>query len=130
MLNIRSSLRTRILFLTGSVITLLMLLISFVILFKWRGMIIQNQSENAVSISRTFAVTVVDAMIFEEKSIYKKENILETYVESFINRLGNIHYVVIFDKSGTSIVQIAGPKQNEQFQSIDCGLRRERIRTR
>lgn len=120
MLNIRSSLRTRILFLTGSVITLLMLLISFVILFKWRGMIIQNQSENAVSISRTFAVTVVDAMIFEEKSVYKKENILETYVESFINRLGNVHYVVIFDKSSTSIVQITGPRQSDQFQSIDA----------
>ncbi|MFZ4619545.1 MAG: sensor histidine kinase [Bacteroidota bacterium] len=118
MLNFRSSLRGRILLMTGSVITLLMLIISFVILFKWREMIIQNQSGNAVSISRTFAVTVVDAMIFEEKSVYKKENILETYVESFINRLGNVHYVVIFDKSGNSIVQITDHPEDDQYQPI------------
>ncbi len=106
MFNVRSSLKTRILLLTGTVITLLMLLISFVLLFEWRKIIIQKQSDNAVSISKTFAVTVIDAMIFEEKSIYKKENILETYVENFITRLGNVKYVVIFDKNGTSIIQL------------------------
>jgi two-component system NtrC family sensor kinase len=118
MLNFRSSLRTRILLLTGSVITLLMLLISFVILFKWREMIIQNRTENAVSISRTFAVTVIDAMIFEDKSIYKKENILETYVENFINRLGNIRYVAVLDKNGSSIIQISDHPQDDPFMSI------------
>jgi len=122
MLDIRSSLRTRILFLTGTVITLLMLIISFVLLFKWRELIIQNRSENAVSISRTFAVTVIDAMIFDEKSTYKKENILETYVENFISRLGNVQYVVIFDKNGTSIIQISGHLQYDPSLPIVHGV--------
>lgn len=122
MLNIRSSLRTRILFLTGTVIILLMLIISFVLLFKWREMIIRNQSENAVSISRTFAVTVIDAMIYEEKSVYKNENILETYVENFVMRLGNVNYVVIFDKSGTSIVQISADPHHDPAEPIISSL--------
>ncbi len=113
MLNIRSHIRLRILFLTGTVIILLMLVISFVLLFKWRELIIQNRSENAVSISQTFAVTVIDAMIFEEKSTYKKENILETYVENFIERLENVTYVVIFDKNGAPIVQISDHPQSD-----------------
>ncbi|MCX6138080.1 MAG: ATP-binding protein [Ignavibacteriales bacterium] len=121
MLSVRSSLKTRILLLTGSVITLLMLLISFVLLLKWREIIIQKQSENAVSISRTFAVTVVDALIFEEKSVYKKENILETYVENFISRLGNVQYVVIFDKNGTSIIQITNHSNYAPSFSFDPG---------
>ncbi len=118
MLNIRSSLRTRILFVTGTVIILLMLIISFVLLFKWREMIIQNKSENAVSISRTFAVTVIDAMIYEETSMYKNENILETYVENFVMRLGDVNYVAIFDKQGTSIIQISGDSQYDPSQPI------------
>ena len=122
MLNIRSSLRTRILLLTGTVVTLLMLMISFVILFKWREMIIQNQTENAQSISRTFAVTVIDAMIFEEKSLYRKENILETYVDNFIARLGNVRYVVIYDKHGTNIVQVSDPHQEDPSQPIVPGI--------
>jgi len=104
MFKLRTSLKTKILFLIGVVIISLMLLISFVLLFKWRQIIIEKQAENTISISKTFAVTVIDAMIFEEKSIYQKENILETYVDNFINRLGNVKYVIIFDKSGTSII--------------------------
>lgn len=118
MLNIRSRIRIRILFLTGTVIILLMLLISFVLLFKWRELIIQNRSENAVSISQTFAVTVIDAMMFEEKSIYKKENIIETYVENFIERLENVTYVVVFDKNGTPIVQISDHPQSDPLPRI------------
>jgi two-component system, NtrC family, sensor kinase len=107
MFRIKTSLKTRILFLIGSVIISLMLLISFVFLLNWRQIIIQKQSANATSISKTFAVTVIDALIFEETSVYQKENILETYIDNFINRLGNVKYVIIFDKSGSAIIQVS-----------------------
>lgn len=107
-MNVRSSLRTRILLLTGTVISLLMLIISFILLFKWREMIIENQTENAVAVSRTFAVTVIDAMIYEDKSVYRKENILETYVENFRDRMGTVTYVLISDAGGAPLVQVGG----------------------
>lgn len=107
MLNIRTRIKTRILSVTGTVIVLLMLLISFVLLIKWRELIITSESENALSITRTFSVSVIDAIIFEEQSLYRRENVLETYVQNFMTRLGNVHYVVIADSTGTPIVQVS-----------------------
>lgn len=104
MTRIRSSLKTRMLFIIGIVIISLMLLISIILLLKWREIIIQKQSENVVSISKTFAVTVIDALIFEEKNVFQKENILETYIDNFITRLGSVDYVIIFDENGNPII--------------------------
>ena len=105
MFTLRSSLKTKILLLIGSVVVLMMLLISSVLLLKWRELIIQKETENAISISKTFSVTVIDAMIFEEKSVVQKENILDTYVDNFINSLKTVQYVALFDRNGASILQ-------------------------
>ncbi len=110
--NVRSSLRTRILLLTGTVVVLLMLVISFILLFKWREIIIQKEADNAAAVSKTFAVTVLDAMIFEQTSEYRKEFILETYVENFIQRMGNVTYVEILDRTGMPIIRIPGEPGN------------------
>jgi len=110
MFKLRSSLKTKILFLIGSVIIILMLLISSVLLIKWRSIIIQKQSQNSISIAKTFTVTVIDAMILEEKRALQNENILETYLDNFVNRLGNIKYVAIFDRKGSSIIQLVKTK--------------------
>ncbi len=107
MLNIRTRIKTRILSVTGTVIVLLMLLISFVLLIKWRELIITSESESALSITRTFSVSVIDAIIFEEQSLYRKENVLETYVQNFMTRLGTVHYVVIADSTDAPIVQVS-----------------------
>ena len=104
MTRLRSSLKTRILFIIGIVIIALMLLISTILLLKWREIIITKQSENVISISKTFAVTVIDALIFEEKNVFQKENILETYIDNFISRLGSVYYVIIYDKNGNQII--------------------------
>jgi signal transduction histidine kinase len=106
--SVRTSLRTRILLLTGTVIILLMLAISFILLFKWREIIIQKESDNAAAVAKTFAVTVLDAMIFEETSEYRKEYILDTYVENFISRMGNVKYVEIIDRTGAPIIRTTG----------------------
>lgn len=116
MFNIKHSLKTKILFLIGSVIILLMLLISSILLIKWREIIIEKQKESALAISKTFAVTVIDAMIFEEKGSIQKENILESYVENFVQRLGNVKFVRIFDKSGAPIILLTNFKSNKKFE--------------
>ncbi|MFA7420373.1 MAG: ATP-binding protein [Melioribacteraceae bacterium] len=112
MFKLRSSLKAKILFLIGSVIIILMLLISSVLLIKWRSIIIQKQSQNSISIAKTFTVTVIDAMILEEKRALQNENILETYIDNFVNRLGNIKYVAIFDDKGSSIIQLIKTKDS------------------
>jgi two-component system, NtrC family, sensor kinase len=122
MFTLRSSLKTKILLLIGSVIVLLMLVISSVLLLKWRELIIQKESENALSISRTFAVTVIDAMIFEEKSVVQKENILDTYVDNFVNSLKPVQYVAIFDRNGASILEVFRHEIAAPDRSVDRDL--------
>lgn len=127
MFKLRSSLKTKILFLIGSVIIVLMLLISSFLLLKWREIIIQKQSENSVSISKTFAVTVIDAMILEEKRALQYESILDTYIDNFINRLGNIKYVAIYDKHGSSIIQFVKPVDGKAKPEIVINFKRTAV---
>lgn len=103
MFKLRSSLKARILFLIGTVIILLMLTISSFLLLQWRRIIISKQSDNALSISKTFAVTVIDAMILEEKASIPKESILENYIDNFMMRLENVKYVSIFNKENVAL---------------------------
>lgn len=122
MFTLRSSLKTKILSLVGAVVILLMLLISSVLLLKWRELLIQKETENALSISRTFAVTVIDAMIFEEKSVVRKENILDTYVDNFVNSLKNVEHVAVFDRSGAPILQVRRDENGLLSHGEDNGV--------
>ncbi len=115
MVNFKSSLKTKIVTNIGVVIIALMLLISIVLLLKWREIIIQKEAQNVLSVSQTFSVTLMDALIFEENSVFQKDNILETYIDNFINRLGNVKYVSIYDRTGTLI--ISRISQNNQIKT-------------
>lgn len=128
MLNIRTRIKTRILSVTGTVIVLLMLLISFVLLIKWRELIITSESENALSITRTFSVSVIDAIIFEEQSLSRRENVLESYVQNFMTRLGNVHYVVIADSTDTPIVQVSNHPAYDPTRPLLDSLSAARMR--
>ncbi|QOJ27880.1 MAG: hypothetical protein HRU80_02940 [Ignavibacteriales bacterium] len=103
MVAVKSSLKTKIIMTTGVMIVALMLLISVVMLVQWRKNIIHKHAENVYAVTRTFSVTIVDALIFEEKSVFQKENILQTYIDNFINYLGNVKYVTVYDKNATPI---------------------------
>ena len=104
-LSIRTRLRTRILLLTGGVVVLLMFVISFFLLVQWREIIIRKESDNAAAVSKTFAVSVLDAMILEETSGYRREYVLESYAQNFLTGLGNVSYIEITDRSGTSLLR-------------------------
>lgn len=106
MFKLRASLKTRILFLIGTVIIVLMLSITSFLILQWRKIIINKQSENALSISKTFAVTVIDALILEEKASIYKESVLENYIDNFMMRIGNVKYVAIFNRDDVSLLQM------------------------
>jgi len=92
-----SSLKFRILAFTGSVLVFLLLVISQVLLFQWREAIIAKEYDAVTAVSKTFSVTVIDALIREAQSPNLREGVLQTYVNDFINSMGNIKYVVVTD---------------------------------
>lgn len=115
-LKFGSTLRGRILVFTGAVLLLLLLVISQVLLFQWREVIIAKQYDAALAVSRTFSVTVIDAMIREDQGGGPRETILQTSVDDFMRSIGNVKYVVVTDLAGqaraaspSGATAIAGP---------------------
>ena len=103
MKKVKSSLKTKIVFLTGSVFVILLLIISVTLLFQWRSIIIKKEISSNLSVTNTFSVSAIDALIYQEQTDLQKENVLETYVDNFINRIENVKYVLIYD-SGNLLV--------------------------
>ena len=117
MTSFQHSLKTRILFVTGSIILLVMMLVSLTILFQWRKILIEKQVLTTQSIADAFTVPALDALIYAEQRELLKDDLLETYIVNFTNRVKNIEYVIIFD---TNYEIIAGKDRNEN--RIDPGL--------
>lgn len=103
-------LRLRILLLTGGVLLLLLLVISQVLLHQWREVIITKQHNAVTAVSKTFAVTVIDALIEEEQTQGAREGVLQTYVDDFMRSLENVKYVEVRDEHGE--VLAASPVMN------------------
>jgi two-component system, NtrC family, sensor kinase len=96
----RSTLRSRILMFTGAVLLAVLLIISQVLLYQWREVIIAKQCEASMAVARTFSATVIDALIREDQSAGPRESILQTSLEDFRRSVGNVKYVVITDPAG------------------------------
>jgi len=99
-LRFNSTLRGRILAFTGVVLLSLLLVISQVLLYQWREVIIGKQHDAALAVSRTFSVTVIDALIREEQAGGPRESILQTSIDDFMQSMSNVKYVVITDETG------------------------------
>ncbi|HPN37611.1 MAG TPA: ATP-binding protein [Melioribacteraceae bacterium] len=99
-----NSLKTKIITSIGLLIIFLMLLISVLLLVQWRENILQKEIKTAEAITSTFAVTLTDAMIFEGNSVFIKENILESYIDNFINKIDGVVFVTIYDEYGSVII--------------------------
>lgn len=99
MIPIQNSLKTRILLVTGSVILLIMTIISLAIMFQWRNILIEKEVVNAQSVTDAFIVPALDAMIYAEQRELLKDDLLETYIENFMQRVKNIKYIEIYDNN-------------------------------
>jgi two-component system, NtrC family, sensor kinase len=97
-----STLRGRILLFTGTVLLAVLLVISQVLLYQWREVIIAKQNDAAIAVTRTFSVTVIDALIREDQAGGPRESILQTSIDDFKRFIGNVKYVVIIDGTGQS----------------------------
>lgn len=97
-----STLRGRILLFTGTVLLAVLLVISQVLLYQWREVIVAKQNDAAIAVTRTFSVTVIDALIREDQAGGPRESILQTSIDDFRRSIGNVKYVVITDNAGDS----------------------------
>ncbi len=99
MISIQHSLKTRILFVTGSVILIIMMTISLAILFQWRTILIEKEVTNAQSIVDAFTVPALDALIYAEQRELLKGDLLETYIDNYMQRVNSIKYIDIYDNN-------------------------------
>lgn len=117
MIPFQNSLKTRILFVTGSVILLIMMIISLAIMFQWRKILIEKEVINAQSVTNAFIVPALDAMIYAEQRELLKDDLLETYIENFMQRVSNIKYIEIYDNNFDVIAR--KDKLNSNSISLD-----------
>lgn len=122
MIEIHHSIKTRILFVTGSIIVLIMMLISLAILFQWRNILIDKQITNAESVADAFVVPALDAIIYAEQRELLKDDLLETYIENFIQRVKNIEYIMIYDDNNTLIASKNRTGTNDFNLGIDSNI--------
>lgn len=97
--TIRQSLRFRIVALTGGVIVVLMLVISTGIMLQWRSLILNKLRNRAESVTRAFAISVLDALIYSETEEFRVENLLETYINDLKNDVPGIRYIMVTNNS-------------------------------
>lgn len=125
MIPLHHSLKTRILFVTGSVILLIMMLISLAILFQWRKILIEKEVINAQSVVDAFTVPALDALIYAEQRELLKDDLLESYIDNYMQRVTNIKYIEIYDinnwiiagKDRSGITSFPNNKTDENIKS-------------
>lgn len=125
MIPIQNSLKTRILLVTGSVILLIMTIISLAIMFQWRNILIEKEVVNAQSVTDAFIVPALDAMIYAEQRELLKDDLLETYIENFIQRVKNIKYIEIYDNN----FEIIARKEKNEPSTIPLTQKDTKLQT-
>ncbi|MBP3191351.1 ATP-binding protein [Natronogracilivirga saccharolytica] len=93
----RSSIKFRILAVTGVIVSVLMIVISIGILLQWRNLIIEQQKENALSVSRAFSIPVIETLIQSEREGVIGGDLLESHIQNFLDNVESITYISIQD---------------------------------
>jgi len=110
----RSGIKIKIMLVTGSVITFIMMTISLSILFQWRAIIIEKQIANSESIANAFSIPVLDALIYAEQEDLQKEYLLETYIDNYMTKVEGIKYISILDNN----LQVIAHSNKKEFNRI------------
>jgi len=93
-------LRARILLAVGLTATVLMMLMSWGMLYSWRRSLVRQEQTNALAMSRAFSVAVIDALIFDDQDLTLAEGILDNYVDLFMNQNPRLRAITILDREG------------------------------
>jgi len=100
-----SSLRVRITFYTGLLITILMAVISISIIFTWRSLIIKNEIENAIELSRAFSIPMLDALIYSGNNLGYPDVQIQSQITDFHEKVPNILFIHLRGENGEMIAR-------------------------
>jgi len=93
-------LRGRILLAVGSIIILIMMLMSWGILYRWRQGELTREEVTALAVSRAFSVAVLDALVYEDQGYDQPEGVLDHYIDLFMTQNHRIRNITILDPQG------------------------------
>ncbi len=121
-LALPGGLRTRILLIVGATTVLVMMLMSWGILYRWRQGQLQREEVTALAVSRAFSIAVIDAMVYSEQGFDQPEGLLDNYIELFMNQNPRLRSITILDPDGTIVAQSwehrSGTKLSEDLPMI------------
>jgi len=99
------SLKVRLVLFLGILMIVLTMIISIVLLYQWRGLILENQRQNALSVARTFAASILDGLIYQESGLLPNEGYLENQIHNFLGKNGQVKWLVMYDAEGNVAVR-------------------------
>jgi signal transduction histidine kinase len=94
-------LRARILLSVALTATVIMMVMSWGMLYSWRRSLVRQEQTNALAVSRAFSVAVIDALIFDDQDFYLSEGFLDNYVHLFMTQNPRLRSITILDPSGS-----------------------------
>lgn len=100
-----ASLRTRILVTVGAIVVLITMLLSWGLLYSWRGTLVTREENHAVAVGRAFSVAVIDALIFAEMDLHRSEGFLDNYVTLFMEMDPRLRTLTILDPDGRIVAR-------------------------
>ncbi len=106
--RIRTGLRSQILLTVGITTILIMMLMSWGILYRWRQGQIHREEVNALAVSRAFSVAVIDALVYTDQGFDQPEGLLYHYVELFMTQNQRLRAITILDPDGEIVAQSWG----------------------
>lgn len=113
-------LRARILLSVGLTATVIMMVMSWAMLYSWRRSLVHQEKANAQSVSRAFSVAVIDALIFADQELYQSEGFLGNYVDLFMTQNPRLRAITILDPGGEVVARswnrqdppwVSGPRE-------------------
>jgi len=98
-------LRARILLTVGLTTTVIMMLMSWSMLYSWRESLVSQEKANAQAVSRAFSVAVIDALIFADQDLYQSEGFLGNYVDLFMAQNSRLRAITVLDPMGSVLAR-------------------------
>lgn len=125
------SLKVKIIFYVGLIITFLMMIISIAFLYQFRSVILEKEISNARSVSSAAAIPILDAFIYSEQDYYDPDQILERQISYFSENLGSMQFMHVYDSqnilTASSHWDPAGPLQIRPPDNKISGIARESV---
>jgi signal transduction histidine kinase len=97
------SLRTKLSVLVGGTVALLMLMIFVGVALTGRALLLRFLQEDALSVTRAFAVPVLETLIYSESGYVQREDQLDKSIDQFLRQEPRIKEITVFDSAGKVI---------------------------